>query len=406
MTFCISFSQFELKYFFYCVFLVILQIYMTYSFYCWEEKIITEHYLMYSFCFFLGYLLNIIPAWISHIQSKENEKQEKNLEKEKTLSFEYIYNNPNKNYLSSKEILNFLFICLIILLAEIIENIGDKIEIRDITGDNKYCVDQKFSDDYFFIEYLVIFLLPKLGKEVYYKHQYISFFVLILIEIIKNIYFFIKKSYKEYNIISIILNIIYSIFYAIYYIYIKGLMKYKYISPYKCNYMIGIINVPIIILLYFIISFTPLGNNNKDNEYYYDNIFEFFKDFRNIEAKTAIKLISLPFVFGMYAFIYIKIIYDYSIFHMYIPFLIQYFIENVIKNFELLEKVFLISSFFIELIMILVFLEIIEINYCGLNKNLKRNIQSRGKIDSSLAIENDDDDDEIEDEINDEKTKL
>ena len=91
---------------------------------------------------------------------------------------------------------------------------------------------------------------------------------------------------------------------------------------------------------------------------------------------------------------------------MYIPFLILYFIENVIKNFEPLEKFFLISSFFIELIMILVFLEIIEINYCGLNKNLKRNIQSRGKIDSSLAIENDDDDDEIEDEINDEKTKL
>ena len=48
--------------------------------------------------------------------------------------------------------------------------------------------------------------------------------------------------------------------------------------------------------------------------------------------------------------------------------------------------------------MILVFLEIIEINCCGLNKNLKRNIESRGIIDSSLNIENDDDDDEIDDE--------
>jgi len=327
------------------------------------------------------------------------------LEKENTDSFEYIYNNPNENYLSAKEILKFLFICLILLLADIIENIGIIIENIKTYKKCKYCFDKKlFTDYYFFIEYLIIFLVLQLDKEVYYKHQYISFFVLILIELIKNIYFFI--IYKNYNIISIVLNIIYSIFYAIYYLYIKGLMKYKFISPYKCNYMIGIINVPIIILMYFIISFTPLGNDNKDNEYYYDNIFEFFKDIRNIDAIIAIKLISLPLVIGMFALLYIKIIYDYSIFHMYIPFLIQYLIENITKDLNLFEIIFLISSFFIELIMILVFLEIIEINYCGLNKNLKRNIQSRGKIDSFLAIENDDDDDEIEDEINDEKTKL
>ena len=57
--------------------------------------------------------------------------------------------------------------------------------------------------------------------------------------------------------------------------------------------------------------------------------------------------------------------------------------------------------------MILVFLEIIEINFCWLNKNLKRNIDSRGRIDSSLTVENDDDnDDEIDDERNGETTKL
>jgi len=55
--------------------------------------------------------------------------------------------------------------------------------------------------------------------------------------------------------------------------------------------------------------------------------------------------------------------------------------------------------------MILVFLEIIEINACGLNENLKKNIQSRGTIDSSLNIENDDDD-EIDDEPNDENSKI
>jgi len=37
--------------------------------------------------------------------------------------------------------------------------------------------------------------------------------------------------------------------------------------------------------------------------------------------------------------------------------------------------------------MILVFLEIIELNFCGLNENLKRNIEIRAYSESSLAIE-------------------
>ena len=41
--------------------------------------------------------------------------------------------------------------------------------------------------------------------------------------------------------------------------------------------------------------------------------------------------------------------------------------------------------------MILAFLEIIEIKFCGLNKNLKRNIESRGIMDASLTNEEDDD---------------
>ena len=38
--------------------------------------------------------------------------------------------------------------------------------------------------------------------------------------------------------------------------------------------------------------------------------------------------------------------------------------------------------------MILVFLEIIELNFCGLNENLKRNIEIRSYSESSFTIEN------------------
>jgi len=37
--------------------------------------------------------------------------------------------------------------------------------------------------------------------------------------------------------------------------------------------------------------------------------------------------------------------------------------------------------------MILIFLEIIELNFCGLNENLKRNIEIRAYKESSFTIE-------------------
>jgi len=42
--------------------------------------------------------------------------------------------------------------------------------------------------------------------------------------------------------------------------------------------------------------------------------------------------------------------------------------------------------------MILVFLETIEINFCGLNENLKRNIALRAITESPIAIDNGDND--------------
>ena len=346
MKFCISFGKFELKYLFYCIFFVILHLYAIYFIYYNEVNIIHEHQLFNLFIYFLGYLLNIIPTWIIHIKSKEKKKPITNkLDKENDQSIEYIYNEPYEKYISKKDILKFFFISLILLLSSlleiiqyIIDNIGykedeainhkDKIKEFDDNRTNNY------EDGYIFIEIIIFFVVSKFNKEAYYKHQNISFLFLILVEIIKNIYFLIKKkNYNIFDIIHIVLNIINSILYAFYYLYIKRLMKYKFISPAKCNFMIGIINFPLIIIIYFIISFTSLGNIK--NKYYIDNIFELFKNLREIVTKSVIFLISFPFVLGAIAFIYNNIINDYTIYHIYIPLLLRYFIQNIIKKFEI-----------------------------------------------------------------------
>ena len=83
-------------------------------------------------------------------------------------------------------------------------------------GDDVY----NYIDDFIIFEYLIIFLLSKFDKEVYYKHQYISYIFIILVEVIKNVYFLIKVKYYNITFIIIIfLNFIYSILIAIYIIY-------------------------------------------------------------------------------------------------------------------------------------------------------------------------------------------
>ena len=313
MKFCISFSLVELKYIYYCFFLFIMESFIYYFFFDDKDCIIKQHYLLQSFCRYLGYLLNFIPAWIVHMKINIEEKP--------------IINK------SIKDFLIFFFICIIVLLAHLISN------IKKIIDDNDNMDDKKYSDDCIFLKFLIIFLVSKLYNEVHYKHQKISFFILILIEVIKTIYFFNKKLYHISYIIIIILNIIYSIITVINYFYLKGLMEYKFISPAKCIFMIGIINVPLIILIYFIISFTPLGNIN--NDYYYDNIFELFKKIGNIDAKNIIILILLPLIFGILYYLLIKTIYEYTIFHLFIPFIVESFMKNIIKNLGKLENFFL-----------------------------------------------------------------
>ena len=370
MKFCISFGIIELKYFFYCFLSVILYIYIYYFIVdSEEENIINKHELLYSFCYFLGYLLNIIPEWIVDINSETKERAKIN------------------------KFLKFFFICLIILLIGLVKStltlINNNKEENDNNNDNNIGI---YDDDFIIIEYLIIFLVSKYSKEVYYKHQNIAFLILIIVEAFKTIYFFIKEnSYQISDIMTIILVLLNSILYSISYLYIKGLMKYNFISPYKCNYMIGVINIPLIIIIYIIISFTPLGKNENNNNFYYDNIFELFREGIG-DAKNIIFLISLPFAYGILLSLINKIIYEYTIYHIYIPILIEYFIRNIIKNFGFYTNIFLISSFLVELIMILIFVEIIEINYCGLGENLKRNIELRGLSEASLDIEPDEDD--------------
>ena len=406
MKLCISFGFLALKYFIYSALISIAGIFIIFynDYYDKENNILNKNNLLDLFCYYIGFLLNFIPELINRKNTKTEKKHRINdLKVKKTKSIEYIYNNPYNEYLSTKDIIKFIFICLILLLADLIEVTFNKMNSNNKREKNQENQEnQEKYINFIFIELLLIFLLSKCFTEDYYKHQNVSIILEIIIGIIKTIFFTIKdKIYQIPNFaIILVLNIINYFLYSVYYLYIKGLMKFKFISPYKSNFMIGVINVSLIIIIYIIISFTTFGKKeNGNNIYYYDNIYDLFENIRQIDAINAILLTLLPFAYGIYTLLINKIIYEFTLYHIYIPLLFERFISEIINQTDAFDIIILTIFFTFELIIILVFLEIIEVNFCGLNENLKRNIESRGIIDSSL-INNDENDDEYNENDN------
>ena len=193
MKFCISCGKLELKYFFFYTLIGIIELYINIVIYYDQDhkNIFNRHLLLNSLCFFIEYLLNIIPVWLNN-RNYDN------------------YDSDNK-YLSTKDIIQFFFICFILLLTEIIDNILIIIKINEI---------EEYEDHFTLMELLMIFLLSKFKKEAYYMHQNISFLIIILVEIVKIIYFlFNKNPYQLQDIFIFVLNIIYS-FFILFIIYI------------------------------------------------------------------------------------------------------------------------------------------------------------------------------------------
>ena len=74
------------------------------------------------------------------------------------------------------------------------------------------------------------------------------------------------------------------------------------------------------------------------------------------------------------------IINNFTVFHSILIVTFGEFINgffNLIPNFELFNYIMNIITYFFQLIGVLVFIEIIELNFCGLNRNLKKNIMFR-----------------------------
>ena len=113
--------------------------------------------------------------------------------------------------------------------------------------------------------------------------------------------------------------------------------------------------------------------------------------FDNFNFKESILLILECFNEGIGLLLINIIMNKFSFYHALIPLLIAF---NLIDFFDdkasEKESIISIISLVLEIIFILIFLEIIELNFCNLNKNIKRNIEERA-INEEFDNENNED---------------
>ena len=292
------------------------------------------------------------------------------------LSIKYIFNQKSINF-SLKENIHFYSVGLLKLFLDIIfiaYQLYIEIDFKLI----------KFFTYYFQFELLFIFLSSKIMYNIqFYRHQYLSIFILTISGFIN----FLIKNYDNKIgkfFFSLFSHMLYSFLKAFITVYIKGLMEYKYISPYKACYIYGIINLIIITIAYIITSFFPCNYNEETCDVLYNGKYYFAHILAIIDISGLFMFIVLLLKAILLVLNYI-IIFNFSVFHSFLiiqlPQIIEADIfENLFENY--FRAIFILIFTFINVFFILLFLEIIEINVCKISYNTRKNIENRTKLDN------------------------
>ena len=171
------------------------------------------------------------------------------------------------------------------------------------------------------------------------KFDYILFIQILIFPLLQSIFFFVAEKY----------------------------MKHKYFSPFFICFIIGFVFTIIGIIMLIACSIIDFGENE---------IFQLLFQKINIKIGFLISYIFFCILIAIQFFFALEAIYNFTIFHFYFYnsfFELVSIIIDIILDYKSLRFILIIPCL-IEMFAILVFIEIIELNFCSLNINLRKNI--------------------------------
>ena len=251
------------------------------------------------------------------------------------------------------------------------------------------------SNEYYsVVDIFYLYLFYKIGhKMIFYSHQNLALVIIAIMELIRyfyKIFFFNKFSFDfPMDLLSLLPLIVFPFLDALQNYYSKKFMKYYYFSPYHIILLIGFIYVIISYVLYF--SFT-FSNFNCGELYFCSALNE-----KKYISGTIISFYIIQYFLNLLCFfIRLLVIYNYSVFHLMISFSFNVSINSIFSlviNYTNEEFITFIITFPFEIFSIFIFLEIIELNFCNLNANTKRNIMKRANKEGNLILDINEEDD-------------
>ena len=216
-----------------------------------------------------------------------------------------------------------------------------------------------------------------------HRHNYVSIAPIFILGIIYNIIsidFYRENKYLNYLIVFVIESV-----FSILFVFYKFFMIKKYIKSYEILFYQGIFET--IIGIITLIVTTKIG--------YLDNFWDYYEKLNIREVSLFILLIVSNFASNLIIFIVIDL---FTPFH---SFLITMLNDLAFYFFNTDDAIYIITIkivlFIICFIMVLVYIEVILLNFCGLSDMTKKNIELRAQLDK-LMSENDEEDDEDEDD--------
>ena len=306
--------------------------------------------------------------------------------------------------------------------------------------------------DYWTLEILITYYISKkMFNIVIYKHQQFAiFFNSVLCSLFLLLPLILSLISKKENILKsqpvlIPIGIIFFLIIIFIRSYtnckIKWISDLKDINVYKILIFYGIIGSVICFIVSLITTFVECNNAKyiicpviNGNKKYFENYIIYYEDF----SSSIIIYIVLTFfiiIFGFLKTLFYIIIVKYltPIHAIVLPSIYFFLVVIILGIYSLITKIdnddmneieFISNfcdtiAFFLAIMGILIYSELIELNFCQLNYNLRSNIIKRGNIDlylinnfkegkdgQILPDDDDDIDDEDEDEENERKNEL
>ena len=225
-------------------------------------------------------------------------------------------------------------------------------------------------------------------KSKLHRHQYLSITLILFLGITTDI---ILESYKadvENDYSLILFSLLRILLLSIIYVLVKYTIEKKYVSLYAIGFFTGIINLFLFIIFAII-------DSNCIHMFKYQ---EYFDKFDYIELLIILGLMATQL--GLYTTLFFVDKND-SPCHIFIVFVFGQF-AYYFQGFKWTEKTVLVIVFLILMLFFsLVFNEIIELKFCGLSFNTKKNIicRAENEVENTLAadIESNNGNNEVDD---------